>query len=251
MTGFQDRRVVITGAGGGVGSALTSAFSDLGAYVVACDIEGVDLTSPDIAEAHHFDQRDEGEIANAAEAITSQGAPSVVVLNAGRSRVETLEQTTPEGIIEELNMNLAGAALLTHALLPGMRELSGDRAFVFVASVNAFAHHGNPVYSAAKSGLLAWMRAIAVEEGAYGIRANAVAPGSILTNAWDHRLKANPDLLSQVNALYPLGRIVTTTEVAAAVTFLASAAASGITGVTLNVDAGLTAGNLPFLDTIR
>jgi len=251
MTGFEGRRIVITGAGGGVGQALTGAFAALGGDVVACDLTETDLTGPDIAEAHYFDQRDGDAIARAAKAILAGGTPSVVVLNAGRTRQETLETTTPEGILAELNLNFTGAALLTHALLAKMRRLPGDRAFVFVSSVNASAHHGNPTYSAAKAGILAWMRALAVEEGAHGIRANAVAPGSIRTNAWEHRLRTDPDLLHRVGALYPLGRIVTTSEVANAVTFLASAAASGITGTTLKVDAGLSAGNLPFLNAIR
>jgi NAD(P)-dependent dehydrogenase (short-subunit alcohol dehydrogenase family) len=78
-----------------------------------------------------------------------------------------------------------------------------------------------------------------------------VIPASIRTNAWDYRLRANPAILDKLAAIYPLGRIVTTDEVANAVAFLASPAASGITGTTLNVDAGLMAGNLPFLDAIR
>lgn len=100
MAEFQSRRAVITGAGGEVGSALTSAFSTLGADVVACDIEGVDITGPSVAEIHHFEQRNKAEIANAVEAIASGGVPPVFVLNAERTRQVTLEQTTPEGIIE-------------------------------------------------------------------------------------------------------------------------------------------------------
>jgi len=78
-----------------------------------------------------------------------------------------------------------------------------------------------------------------------------VIPASIRTNAWEYRLAAAPTVLDKLRAIYPLGRIVTTDEVARAVAFLASPAASGITGTTLNVDAGLMAGNLPFLDAIR
>ena len=248
---FKGHRIVITGAGGGVGQALSAAFAALGGTVVACDTANVNLSGPGIGETHHFDLRDKEATREAAVAILSAGVPSVVVLNAGRTREETLERTTPEGIIAEMNLNFTGAALLSHALLPQMRRAAGNRAFVFVSSVNAFSHHGNPAYSAAKAAALAWMRAIAVEEGIHGIRANAVVPGSIRTGAWDHRLQTDPDLFDRVSALYPLGRIVTTTEVASAVTFLASSAASGITGTTLNVDAGLDAGNLPFLDAIR
>jgi len=77
-----------------------------------------------------------------------------------------------------------------------------------------------------------------------------VAPGSVRTPAWDHRLEADPTLLSKVRPLYPLGRLVSPVEVANAVLFLASPAASGITGTVLPVDAGLTAGNLRFVDDV-
>jgi NAD(P)-dependent dehydrogenase (short-subunit alcohol dehydrogenase family) len=251
MTGFEGQRIVITGAGGSVGQSLTAAFAQMGGTVVACDVKGADLSGPSITEAHHFDLRDTAAMAQVATSIIKNGAPSIVVLNAGWTRQETLEQTTAQGLIDELNLNFTGSALLTHALLPQMRQGVGNRAFVFVSSVNAFAHHGNPAYSAAKAASLAWMRALAVEEGPNGIRANAVAPGSIRTPVWDHRIQRDPDLMEKISALYPLGRLVTTNEVAAAITFLASSAASGITGTTLNVDAGLVAGNLPFLDAIR
>ena len=110
---------------------------------------------------------------------------------------------------------------------------AGGGAFVYVASVNALAHFGNPAYSAAKAGLLALMRAVAVEEGRHGVRANAVCPGSIRTPAWDHRLARDPGVVERVGRLYPLGRLVEPREVAEAVTFLASDAASGVTGAAL------------------
>lgn len=251
MTGFEGVRVVITGAGGGVGSALTRRFAGLGAAVVACDVPGTDLSSHDIAARHFFDLRDKAAVADASAEILRHGTPAIVVSNAGWTRQETLDMTTGAGIVDEMDCNFTGAALLTYGLLPAMRALQGNRAFVFVSSVNAVSHFGNPAYSAAKAAMLAWMRAIAVEEGPCGIRANAVIPASIRTGAWEHRLQANPDILEKLKAIYPLGRIVTTDEVANAVAFLASPSASGITGTSLTVDAGLSAGNLPFLDAIR
>ena len=75
-------------------------------------------------------------------------------------------------------------------------------------------------------------------------------PGSIRTPAWEHRLAKDPGIMGKLKSLYPLGRIVDTGEVAEAVVFLASDRASGITGTVLPVDAGLTAGCLPFIDEI-
>jgi NAD(P)-dependent dehydrogenase (short-subunit alcohol dehydrogenase family) len=123
----------------------------------------------------------------------------------------------------------------------------GGGAIVFIASVNALAHFGNPAYAAAKAGLVALAKAIAVERGAEGVRANVICPGSVRTSAWDHRLRQSPDLLARVTPHYPLGRLVTPEEVAHTALFLASDAASGITGAVIPVDAGLTAGNLRFV----
>ncbi len=131
-----------------------------------------------------------------------------------------------------------------------MRRDRADRNFIFIASINALAHFGNPAYSAAKSGILAWMRAIATEAGRDGVRSNAIIPSSIRTAAWDHRLTADPTVLDRISRLYPLGRLITPEEVAHAALFLASPLASGISGIALNVDAGLTAGNLTFVDAI-
>lgn len=251
MSGFDNRRVLITGAGGGVGRALTAAFGDAGAHIVACDMPGADLAGDHIADRFFFDMRDRDAVIEQARVIVDAGVPQIVVSNAGWTRQETLAMTTADGIVGEMDCNFTGPALLTHALLPAMRASEGNRAFVFISSCNAASHFGNPAYSAAKAATLAWMRALAVEEAPNGIRANAVAPASIRTGAWEHRLAHDPGVLDRLHAIYPMGRIVTTTEVANAVVFLASDAASGITGITMNVDAGLSAGNLPFLDAIR
>lgn len=251
MLNLSGARILITGAGGGLGRALTVSLAALGGTIIACDVPGVDLTASHISQTQHFDLRDRTATQTAADAILAKGAPHIVISNAGWTRQDTLDQTTPGGVDDELARNFTGPALLTHALLPAMRLLTGNRAFVMISSVNALAHHGNPAYSAAKAALLAWMRAIAVEEGKYGIRANAVIPASIRTAAWDYRLQADPTVLDRLSLIYPLGRIVTTQEVANAVAFLASPLASGITGTSLIVDAGLMAGNLPFLDAIR
>lgn len=248
MFDFGGERVVITGAGGGVGRALVEVFCAANASVVACDRADADLSDLPVAEAHRFDLLDDGAMDEAASAICRKGAPRAVVSNAGWTRAETLDDVTTEALDRELDINLRAATRLTLKFLPSMRARGG--AFVFVASINALAHYGNPAYSAAKAGLVAWMRAVATEEGRHGIRANAIAPGSIRTAAWDHRIAKDPAVVDRVSRFYPLGRMVAPQEVAQAVAFLASPLASGITGVTLPVDAGVSGGNLPFIREI-
>jgi NAD(P)-dependent dehydrogenase (short-subunit alcohol dehydrogenase family) len=115
---------------------------------------------------------------------------------------------------------------------------------VNIGSVNGLTHLGDAAYSAGKAGLISLTRALALEYGRYNIRANIVCPGTVRTPIWDERTSRNPDVLSRLTRWYPLRRIVEPIEVMRAVAFLASDAASAITGVVLPVDCGLTAGNI-------
>src|SRR5262245_13019428 len=250
MRGLEGKRVVITGAGGGIGAALVKAFAEEGAIVIGCDktANTDEPIAPDHLEA--FDLLEPASIGKAAENILARfGAPDCIINNAGWTRAELMEDVTPETIERELQLNLAGVMQFTQSLLPAMVERKVG-SIVFLSSVNALLHFGNPVYAAAKAGIEAYARAIAVEYGEHGIRSNSVRPGSTRTHAWDHRLEAEPHLLPRVTKLYALKRMVTPEEVANAVVFLASPLSSGITGVTLPVDAGATAGFVPFIDTV-
>ena len=251
MFDFADQRVVITGAAGGVGRALVEVFRGLQAEVIAYDVDEAALAGLEVSETAAFDLHDRAAL-KAAVAATLEGkpAPAAVICNAGLTRAETLREINDDNFDRELHLNLTAVADLSRAFLPAMRDREGGAAFVFISSVNALAHFGNPTYGAAKAGTLAWMRAVASEEGIHGIRANAIAPGSIRTAAWDHRFARFEGLEGRVSRLYPLRRMVQPHEVANAAAFLASPLASGITGVTLNVDAGLMASNLAFLQEI-
>jgi NAD(P)-dependent dehydrogenase (short-subunit alcohol dehydrogenase family) len=247
---FTGRSVVVTGAGGGLGSALVSLLAGRGARVIGCDQSPEALTSPALAARHVFDLLDREAITDAAQKLIGEdGVPDVLINNAGWTRAETLAALNAEVIARELDLNLTGVMSFTDPIARAMAA-RGSGSIVFVSSVNALAHFGNPAYAAAKAGINAYARAIAVEYGRKGVRANVVCPGSIRTPAWEHRLAKDPDIMARLKALYPLGRIVDTGEVAEAVFFLASERASGITGAVLPVDAGLTAGCLPFIDSI-
>ena len=94
MIDFQKTRVLITGAGGGVGRSLTATFASAGALVVACDLPDVDLSESHIKERHYFDLRQRNDIEEHAQAILSGGVPQIVVSNAGWTREENLATTT-------------------------------------------------------------------------------------------------------------------------------------------------------------
>ncbi|WP_414470823.1 SDR family oxidoreductase [Microvirga sp. M2] len=248
---LEGRLAVITGAGGGIGVTMVERFRDAGARVVACDVSAEALAGLDVAHREAFDLGDADACRTACARIQERvGLPDIVVSNAGYTRAETLEQVDDRAWNFELDVNLNGARNFTAPFLEPMKA-RGSGVFVFIASVNALAHFGNPAYAAAKAGLVAYARAIATECGRHGIRSNAICPGSVRTHAWDHRIEKDPGILDKVSRLYPLGHMVTPADVANAAVFLASPFSAGITGVALPVDGGLMAGNLPFIDAIR
>ncbi len=248
--GLKDKHVLITGAGGGIGQALIAAFTAAGAIISGADQELLAIEQLPLEHRLFFDLTNPVETSRAvSNFIKTYGTPDVLINNAGFTRGETLDQVNGEVWEREIAINLNGAFHVTAPIADAMSE-RGSGNVVFISSVNGLSHFGNPAYSAAKAGLISYMKALAVERGRYGIRANAICPGSVRTPAWDHRLQREPELLAKVLPHYPLGRMVTPEEVARATLFLASSAASGITGTALAVDAGLTAGNLRFINDV-
>jgi NAD(P)-dependent dehydrogenase (short-subunit alcohol dehydrogenase family) len=247
---LDGKTVLISGAGGGIGQSLVKAFRDAGASVVGADREASMLEGLDLVGRVYFDQADpKATRASVERYLGEHGAPDAVVSNAGFTRAEHFGQVDDDVWASELAINLNGAYAMTDPIVNAMAK-RGSGSLVFISSVNALAHFGNPAYAAAKAGLVAYAKAIAVERGGEGVRANVVAPGSVRTPAWDHRLAGDPTLLDNVLPHYPLGRMVLPVEVANAALFLCSDAASGITGTVLPVDAGLMAGNLRFVDEV-
>ena len=186
---FAGQTVLITGAGGGVGRALVELFETRGADLILCD-QSVDPIADLNAKARlAFDLLDRRQAAKAAaDIVNAHGAPDVLINNAGWTRAETMDALDTEKIGAEIDLNLTGVMAFTDVILKAMvARASGS--IVFISSVNALLHFGNPAYAAAKAGINAYARAIAVEYGKHGVRANSVCPGSIRTPAWDHRLQ--------------------------------------------------------------
>jgi NAD(P)-dependent dehydrogenase (short-subunit alcohol dehydrogenase family) len=250
MADFTGKSVLITGAGGGLGRALCALFAARGASLILCDVSVEAIAGFDDSAKFAFDLRDRRAVPAAALAIIdAHGVPDILINNAGWTRAETFPPITSDQIFDEIDLNLASVAAFTSSIAKAMAA-RGSGSIVCISSVNALLHYGNPAYAAAKAGINAFTRAIAVEYGGRGVRANAVCPGSIRTPAWDHRIARDKEIPAKLARHYPLGRIVEPEEVAEAAAFLASDRASGITGVSLAVDAGLTAGSNPFIQDI-
>ena len=248
---FEHKVVAITGAAGGIGRELCAFFGGHGAAVVALDKSDGVLALADRLRQQRIriepaivDISDAAAVgAPFAAAAAALGPVDILINNAGVTRHPTLEHTTPAGFREDVDVNLNAAYSCAHAVLPAMKARRRG-AIVNVGSVNGLSALGDAAYSAGKAGLISLTRALALEFGRYNIRANIVCPGTVRTPIWDERLARNPAVLDQLARWYPLRRIVEPIEVMRAVAFLASDAASAITGVVLPVDCGLTAGNL-------
>jgi NAD(P)-dependent dehydrogenase (short-subunit alcohol dehydrogenase family) len=248
---FRNRVIAITGAAGGIGQELCRYFAEQGASIAALDRADSVLELADALraaghtiEAAVVDIVEAEAVRSALEGLAERlGAVDVLINNAGLSRHPSLDRTSPAGFHDDVDANLNGAFNCSHAVLPGMKaRRSGS--IVNIGSVNGLSALGDAAYSAAKAGLISLTKSMALEFGRYNIRANIVCPGTVRTPLWNDRLARNPEVLAQLTRWYPLGRIVEPIEVMRAVAFLASDAASAITGVVLPVDCGLMAGNI-------
>jgi NAD(P)-dependent dehydrogenase (short-subunit alcohol dehydrogenase family) len=156
---------------------------------------------------------------------------------------------TPDEVQRDLAVTLMGPFFAAQEVVPGMIERGGG-VILNISSVNASAYLGNEAYSAAKAGLESLTRSISVRFGRQGIRCNAVSPGSVATEYWEHRRELDPEVFEKVGSWYPLGRVGRPVDIADALLFLASDAASWITGVVLPVDGGLLGGNFAMTQDI-
>ena len=247
-----DRRVaLLTGAATGIGAHTARALAEAGAHVVVTDLDlnGATRLADAIkkegfaAEAHKLDVTDEAGVPKLIDAIADlHGRLDILVNNAGaaaRMASEEMPTATWEKVIA---VNLTGAFRCARAAGRHMLD-AGAGAVVNVASIMGLvggALYPNPAYHASKGALVNWTRALAVEWAARGVRVNAVAPAFVRTPFTD-KLLSDPKMVEAITAQTPIGRLIETREVADAVLFLASDAASGITGVTLPVDGGWTA----------
>jgi NAD(P)-dependent dehydrogenase (short-subunit alcohol dehydrogenase family) len=255
---FENRAVLVTGACGGIGEAISRAFVAAGADLAICDVRADDLATlaRDLGRARRViqapvDVTDEGSLLAFVQRVRSAyGGLDVVVNTVGvvdnMGDVETLDSDVWRRAIE---INLTSAFLTAKHAVPLLKARGGG-VIANISSVSGFANQaGAMVYSVTKAGLISLTKSEAIDLAPHGIRAIAICPGSVSTPLVDQAIELTAARLGRSPAeqrrewesQYPSGRFSTPDEVADLTVFLCSKRAANISGTAVIIDGGLTA----------
>lgn len=258
MPDYSGKTAIVTGAGHGIGRAIATRLAEDGAAVGVIELnaeQGRETTELLRAAGHRAelavaDISDAAAVGAAIDALeTALGPVDLLVNNAAFTDAGDLEGISLEDWHKEIDVNINGTYHCLRAVLPRMKA-RGAGAVVNISSVNGVRYFGNPAYSASKAALINLTQSVASEYGKYGLRCNAVLPGSVRTQnvTWEIRQRKDPDVFKKLARWYPMGRVAEPEDIAKAVAFLGSEDASYITGVALPVDGGLLAGMNVMID---
>ncbi|MCB1487193.1 MAG: SDR family oxidoreductase [Bauldia sp.] len=247
---FSGKVAIVTGAAMGIGQAVAELMAERGARVAIVDRD--EVPAKEVAEAltrRGFEARAittdvsvAAQVADCiAEVIDAWGQINIVSNNAGIARYGTVETTTESEWDEVIDINLKSVYLVCHQAIPHLKKTRGT--IVNMASVQSFATQRSvAAYTTGKHAMIGLTRSMALDFAEYGVRVNAVAPGSVNTPMlrWAISLDDDPEGLTQtIRNMHPLGRIAEPSEIAEVVLFLASPKASFVTGSTIVADGGL------------
>jgi 2-hydroxycyclohexanecarboxyl-CoA dehydrogenase len=243
-TRSQGSLAVVTGAGSGIGKAVALAFAAQGRRVVAADLDEAAATAtaqerPELISALAVDVADPAQVDALRHTTHARlGVPDIVVNAAGWDRTDQFLNATPEFAAKVVGINYLGPVHVCSAFLPGMIEShDGGRIVNLASDAGRVGSAGESIYAGAKGGVIALTKSLAREMARHQITVNCVCPGPTDTPLFH----AQPEKLKEalVKAI-PFRRLARPEEVAAAVLFFASKAASFITGQVLSVSGGLT-----------
>jgi len=239
---LEGRKALVTGGASGIGAAIAARLAAEGAevWVGDIDVEGAEQVAGEVAG--HAIELDVTELDSARAAVKATGTLDILVNNAGTDDFGFFTYTTPEQWRRLIAINLEGVFNCTHAALPGMQEAGYGRILSISSEAGRVGSKGSAVYSAAKGGIVAFMKAIARENARYGITANSIAPGPIetplLMGAKEYG-EIGEKVIETMRSATQIGRLGRPEEVAAAAAFLVSDDATYVTGETLGVSGGL------------
>jgi len=237
-TGLENKVVIVTGAAAGIGYATARRFAQEGCRVAAWDVRDGD--PPEGGVFQKVDVTSATSVAYAVEEVAGRwGTPYVLVNNAGILRDAQLYKMTDEQFDAVISVNLKGVFTCTRAVAPRMIQGGGGVILNASSVVGLYGNFGQTNYVATKAGVIGMTRVWARELGKHKIRVNAVAPGFIATEM----VKQMPEKILQAMVGHtPLGRMGQPEDIANAYLWLASDAASFVSGTVLSVDGAVVTG---------
>jgi 3-oxoacyl-[acyl-carrier protein] reductase len=232
------RSVLVTGGNRGIGLAIAQAFAAEGDKVAVTSRSG---EAPEGLFGVRCDVTDPEQVEQAFKEVEAhQGAVEVLVANAGITKDTLLLRMSEDDFTSVIDTNLTGTFRVVKRASKGMLRARKGRIVLISSVVGLLGSPGQANYAASKAGLVGFARSLARELGSRNITTNVVAPGFVDTAMTD---VLGEERKAQILAEVPLGRYASTEEVAAVVRFLASDAASYITGAVIPVDGGLGMGH--------
>jgi len=233
---------LVTGASRGIGAAIANALAEAGALVVGTatsdkGAEGISTALNGKGRGIVLDIASDESVQAAIKDIQgSEGAPTIVVNNAGITRDNLLMRMKAEEWDDVLSTNLSGAFRVCKAVLRGMMKAKHGRIINIASVIGVTGNAGQANYAAAKAGMIGFSKSLAKEIGSRNITVNVVAPGFIDT---DMTRVLPEDQRAALLGDIPLGRLGEAQDIAAAVLFLASDSGGYVTGETLHVNGGM------------
>lgn len=242
MFQLSGKTALITGASGGIGSAIAKNLSQQGAHVVLHGTRAGRLeelaseigSNVSVVTANLSDRDAVGGLV--AEAAKATGAIDILVNNAGITRDNLFMRMKDEEWDDVLEVNLTSSMLLCRSAIRAMMKARWGRIISISSIVGVIGNPGQTNYAASKAGMIGFSKSLAAEVASRGITVNIVAPGFIETPMTD---ELTDEQKQKLLANVPAGRLGSSQEVAAAVSFLASEEAAYMTGATLHVNGGM------------
>lgn len=234
---------VVTGAARGIGLATVKLLQARGARIVASDVSPAidDLAASEVATFCGDVSEEETAVGTIALALKRFGSVDILVNNAGRTMNKPLIDMSVGDWDQIMAVNARGNFLHSREAVKVMIS-QGAGVLVSVASiVSAVGMKDTSVYAASKGAIAQLTKVIAVEYGGRGVRANAVAPGVVVTDILDGIVENSRAALSGYGSAHPIGRVAQPNDIAEVIAFLASPASAFMTGALVMADGGYTA----------